>query len=184
MNDKKRTLFKRSSREPIPWVNKNSPLFSSWNWETEHFILTILGAGPEGARVFQWKVADKSSGERITFDEGEEISFQRAVDMALEIISKGYPRNYGYGAYAGGLQNTFNIADNSRIDFTPVVGKEVIVVAKGNDSSLINIIGGFDISHYDVIVQRNGQTTVIPPNRIVDVLVNNGAKSMIDEMRT
>lgn len=182
MEKDKRGLFNRSARTPIPWVSKQSDLFGSWNWETEHFLFTILGAGTGGTRMFQWKVFDKTTGEKVMFDEGEAVSFTDAVDSALEIIAKGYPRSYGYSTYAGGLANTFTISDGSRADFSEVLGREVVLVAKGNDGLPMQILGGFEVSHYDVLIIRNGKSTVVPPNRIVDVLVNSGATSIIDEL--
>lgn len=173
--------FARSIREPIPWITKQSSMFVTWEWKTEHLNVTIIGEGPESSRIFHWKVYSITEGKRSVFDEGAGISFNECVDQAIEIVAKSWPRSYGYDKYAGHLAYTFKIGEGSEVNFETLIGRESILVVKGNDGIPMNITGAIDIKHYDIVIVKNSQTVVIPPARILDIRSGYG-KSLIDEL--
>lgn len=140
-----------------------------------------MGEGPEEARIFHWKIYTIDGGQRSSFDEGAGVSFNDSVDQAIEIVAKSWPRSYGYSQYAGDLAYTFKIGEGSKINFQPLIGKETVLVVKGNDGLPMNLIGSIDVKHYEITVTQTSQTVVIPPSRIMDIRSGYG-KSLIDEL--
>lgn len=173
--------FARSIREPIPWTMKQSPSFATWEWTTPHLSITIIGEGPETSRIFHWKIYDVSEGKRSMFDEGDGVSFNECVDQAIEIVAKSWPRHYDYSKYAGHLAYTFKIGEGSLVNFESLIGKECVLVVKGNDGLPLHITGSIDIKHYDIVINKNSQTIVIPPSRIMDIRSGFG-KSLISDL--
>lgn len=169
-------------KEPIPWHIEDSSIFTSWIWETDHFVLTIFGEGSE-KKVFNWKIAEKSSGRPLVFDEGSGVSFKDCVDQSVEIIAKSWDRKLGYQKYAGDLATTFVIADGRKIDFSSLVGTTVTVTAKDSEGSHTILTGALDTHFYDIAISTDNTTlTIIPSRKIIDVKQEFGSVSAIDSL--
>lgn len=172
------------TKVPIPWVHNSSPLVTSWVWETSHFILTIFAEGLNTKKMYNWKINDKSKGFPIPFDSAPAESFQSAVDTAIEIIAKSYSREYGYQAYAGELATTFTIANGAKLNFAPIVGIMVIVIAKNAAGEETSTTGIFTIQNYDFVIQTTENTgVIIPPERVINISEEYGSMNILESLQ-
>ncbi len=162
-------MARQTVRKPIPWIMKSSAIVSSWSWETEHFIATVLAEGLSERKMYTWKIADKSSGHPVPFESNTTGSFDESVEELLDVIGKAYDRKLGYQAYAGTLATTFKVFDGRKIDFGPIIGRNVTMYIK-NDADLdddIILNGQLDVDHYDITIHTSDNTlTRVPPSYV------------------
>lgn len=172
-------MNKQAATAPIPWDHKSSAIVSSWTWNTEHFTVTIFEEGLAARKMYNWKITDLSTGSPVIFDHGVAYDFSEAVDGILELIGKSYPAEYGYQAYAGKLATTFEISDGNKYDFRPAIGQSVIAKVYDADNKEITLTGIFNVLHYDFTLQSSGQTIILPPMKVIDILKEFGMSSLI-----
>lgn len=172
-------------RTSIPWAHTSSAIISLWVWETPHFVVTISREGMSVKKMFNWKIVDKSTGVSQNFESGPDVSFESAVDTALEIIAKAYPRELGYQQYAGELATTFTVANGRRYNFASAIGENVIVRALDENNEEQLYTGLFDTQNYSFIVSSgNKDVTMIPPGRVLDVVKEFGMSSFLQTSPT
>lgn len=181
-------MVRRMQPNPIPWEHLSSPLVSSWTWTTPHFVVTIIVEGVatgDGSRMYSWKVNDLSSGQSVPFDSGVEYSFKEATDAVLELVGKSYSPELGYQAYAGSLASTFTINDGKKYDFIGAQGQAVVVKAYDENNREVSLRGQFQIQNYDFLLKTvGGQTILVPPVKVIDVLQEYGLTSLIRDVVT
>ena len=159
-----------SDKKPIPWIFKDSALFKSWSWTTEHFDARILMTA--GASSPTWRIVDKSGSDKVELGMGEEQGFPTAQDAVLELIGKAYPVKCGYGAYAGDLATTFIIKNGKKVNFAPYIGSNVILNAynKNNPKRPVVLIGVLSVSHFNIELKTDrNNVLVVPPAFIIDL---------------
>lgn len=177
---------KFSPRKAIPWIHRTNPLVTSWVWETDHFVATIFSEGlGAGKKMFNWKINDKSSGASVPFESSASKDFNEAVEGLLEVIGKSYDRVLGYQEYSGDLATTFTVFTGQKIDLSPLIGETITLLIYNEHDELndIMISGQFDISHYDIVLQADDQTTVkINPAYVKSIKKEYNLNEMIDEL--
>lgn len=163
-----------TSLPPIPWHHDLSDLQAVWLWETEAFIVKVLGDVHSCYYTVTDKLADPAKPELIA--DGQTASFHQAEMRVRELIGKAYNPNLGFRKYAGNLATTFTISTGNRIDFGPYEGQMVTVEVFTGNSSTRALTGELRIENFLVSLIKGETHVNIRPTHVKTITLLNNAR--------
>lgn len=153
------------SLRAIPWSHESNEMGAVWKWETDHFQIIVNG----NVRSCYYRIEDKSTGRLRPFADGQAGTFDDAELLIRETIGKAYPKELGYGPYAGYLATTFITASGRKMDFSQFLDQRVTVTVLQPDGSEHEYEGILSIHHYHVELRTDKVHLQVYPSYIKSV---------------
>lgn len=163
-----------ASLPPIPWEHELTDLQTAWLWETDAFVVRVLGDIHSCYYTVTDKLANPNNPELIA--DGQTASFHQAECRIRELIGKAYKPELGYRKYAGNLATTFTISNGDRIDFGPYEGHMVTVEVYTGNSSTRALTGELRIENFYVSLIKGETHVNIRPTHVKSITLLNRAR--------
>lgn len=158
-----------SAQPGIPWVFHHSAAgLSTWVWETDHFVVTIVKNSLGGRDTFQYTVQARSNGLEWVIDDGLRDTYASAAQDAVSFALKSYPDS-GLREYAPEIAATYVLYGGRSVCLNDLHGVQVCIMFMDSDGQ--HAVKGLLVTGgHDLVLRTHAGVWSVRPANVVSVV--------------